>query len=166
MAIAVASPNGLWISETRLSPEEAEACKAVDGCWQTTAMGEGLGKVSALALITKLHCDRIQLQQQKDLAYSERDKMLALFCRLAIASGITAGLGKHIGGEWDDDWRNIVFIDLPSGQISFHIHDSELPLFDSLPEYAGEWDGHDTETKWERAAIAEFEKPKSSGRRK
>lgn len=88
--------------------------------------------------------------ESKNLAYSERNQMLAAFCRIAIASGFTAGIGRHEGEDWDNDWRNIVFMDLPTGQISFHIHDSELPLFAFLPIYKGEWDGHDTDTKWQR----------------
>lgn len=90
--------------------------------------------------------------EAKNLAYSERNKMLAALCKMAIASGITAGIGQHVGEDWEDDWRNIVFIDLPSGQVSFHIHDSETPLFEFLPDYNGEWDGHDTEAKWQRLA--------------
>ena len=62
----------------------------------------------------------------------------------------------------------IVFIDLPTGQVSWHIHDSEFPMFDHLqwhPRasternkwYSGKkaapiWDGHTTEEKYERLA--------------
>ena len=41
-------------------------------------------------------------------------------------------------------------MDLPNGQVSWHIPDSELPLFDFLFPYAGEWDSHTAEEKYER----------------
>jgi hypothetical protein len=89
----------------------------------------------------------------KNMAYSERNKMLVAVCRMAIALGCNAGLGKHVG-NWEEDWRNIVFIDLPSGQVSWHLHDCELNLFSFLPTYNGTWDGHSTQEKWDRVLNA------------
>jgi len=34
---------------------------------------------------------------------------------------------------------------LPTGQISYHYHDSQAFLFDDLPPYEKPWDGHDKE---------------------
>lgn len=88
---------------------------------------------------------------QKDAAYAERNKCVALIARMAIALGLTAGLGKQHSEEdkdWEADWRNIVFVDLPSGQVSWHIHDSDLPMFEFLGQYNGVWDGHTTEEKY------------------
>ncbi|ALF55722.1 hypothetical protein ACX27_27320 [Nostoc piscinale CENA21] len=96
----------------------------------------------------------------KNLAYSERNKMLAAYCRLAFTSGLTVGIGQD--DSESEEWRNIIFIDTPNGQVSFHIHSSELPLFSFLPPYTRKWDGHDTETKWQRLlglAKGEFEVP-------
>lgn len=91
------------------------------------------------------------LEAQKDGAYSERDQCVALIARMAHANGWRVGLARHVGDPWDDDWRNIVFIDLPvSGQVSWHFHDSERALFAGLPEYPGTWDGHDTPEKYRR----------------
>lgn len=93
---------------------------------------------------------------QKDAAYAERNKCVALIARMAIALGLRAGLGRHEEEDksWEDDWRNIVFIDLPSGQVSWHIHDSDLPMFEFLPKYHGVWDGHTTEEKYQRVLEA------------
>jgi len=88
-----------------------------------------------------------------DNSCAERDKLVALVARMALELGFFAGIGKHEdkpGEVWEDDWRNIIFIDLPTGQVSWHIHDSELPMFDFLPEYKKKWDGHDTEEKYRR----------------
>lgn len=95
---------------------------------------------------------------QKDAAYAERNKCVALVARMAIAMGLAAGLGRHEESDqsWDDDWRNIVFINLPSGQVSWHIHDSDLPMFEFLGQYDGQWDGHTTEEKYSRVLAAKF----------
>lgn len=93
------------------------------------------------------------LEEVKDNAYAERNRCVAAIAALALRLGWTAGLGRHVGEDWEDDWRNIVFIDLPAGQVSWHIHDSELSQFAFLPSYAGTWDGHSADEKYERLAA-------------
>lgn len=90
------------------------------------------------------------LTKQKDGAYAERNKLVALFARFALDIGWQCGVGRHVGEDWEDDWRHIVFIDTPVGQVSWHIHDSEAPIFYFLPGYTKPWDGHDTEEKYRR----------------
>lgn len=70
-------------------------------------------------------------------AYYERNIHVALLARL-YPSGIRE---THIEG-WDEEWRNCVYIDLPSGQISYHYHTREAHLFHDLPPYTKVWDGH------------------------
>lgn len=112
------------------------------------------------------------LAYQKDSVYAERNKLVAAVAKMAIALGCTAGLTQHDpkDRDWDDDWRNIVMIDLPEGQCSWHIHDSELPLFSFLPPYEQPWDGHSTDEKYQRLLASEFSSksekrffPKKSG---
>ena len=95
---------------------------------------------------------------QKDGAYRERDRLVALVAHMARGFGWNAGLGRHVDklGEppWEDDWRNIVFIDMPAGQVSWHVHDSEMHLFEGLPPYPDPWDGHTTAEKYDRVDIA------------
>lgn len=98
--------------------------------------------------------DMEQLLIEKDTAYSERNKMLVVVCRMALALGCKAGIGKHEGENGENDWRNIVFIDLPSGQVSWHIDDSDVVNFAFLSSYEGKWDGHTTEEKWNRVINA------------
>lgn len=88
--------------------------------------------------------------------YKERNQCVALVARMAIALGCKAGLGKHDPSDtsWDPEWLNIVFIDLPTGQVSWHFHDRELPLFEGLPAYEKPWDGHSTPEKYERVGAA------------
>lgn len=89
------------------------------------------------------------LRAAKDQAYSERNKLVAM-----ISGMFPARLGRHdpADREWEDDWRWIVFIDLPTGQVSWHIHDLELSMFDHLErtDSLTEWDGHTTDEKYAR----------------
>lgn len=114
-----------------------------------------MGKISNPLL------DRLsELEDQKNFAYKERNYLVSLVAKMAIALGGKAGLGKHDpnDNDWDVDWRTIVFIDIPSvGQCSWHVHDSEVGLFNFLDEYDEKWDGHSTEDKYNRIAQAHFE---------
>src|SRR6476660_6657685 len=92
-------------------------------------------------------------KEAKDVAYSERNELVAFLSRL-----YPSHLCRHPEGdvEWEDDWRWIVCIHSPAGQLTWHIHDSELRKFASLGEKSLEvgnlnhWDGHTTEEKYER----------------
>lgn len=92
--------------------------------------------------------------EAKDAAYHERNMCVAALARQALAKGYEVYLARHEGGEWDDDWRNIVFMNLHSGQVSWHIHDSEVELFAFLEwRRFASWDGHSTEEKYRRLAA-------------
>jgi hypothetical protein len=91
-----------------------------------------------------------KLEAQKNEAYAERNRLVAFVSKLFPAS-----LERHPEDDkyWEDDWRWIVFIDLPTGQVSWHIHDSELPMFDHLQRQTGRiWDGHTNDQKYARMA--------------
>jgi len=92
------------------------------------------------------------LMAAKDNAYRERDLLVCALSKL-----FRSHLGRHPDDdtEWENDWRWIVFIDLPTGQASWHIHDSELHLFEHLTHHIGpsSWDGHTTEEKYNRLAA-------------
>lgn len=108
------------------------------------------------AHIENLEARLAALVAQKNGAYAERNQCVALIARMALALGLKAGVREHPNEDraWEDDWRTIVFIDLPTGQVSWHFHDSEKPLLGGLPRYVGEWDGHDTPEKYRRAREA------------
>lgn len=92
-----------------------------------------------------------ELEESKDNAYKERDLLV-----VALSKIFPAYIAQHPAEEeWDHDWRNIIFIDIPVGkgktaQLSWHIHDSEIDYFKHLREGKNEWDGHDTEEKYDR----------------
>ncbi len=115
-----------------------------------------------------------------DSVYRERNFVVAALAKLATLTAKMNGawLARHEGSGWEDDWRWVVYIDFPEvGQVSWHIHDSELPLFAGfvrfVPSDAGNlatvlfpdgrvqqvglgrdtrylWDGHTTEEKYRR----------------
>lgn len=93
------------------------------------------------------------VEAQKDAAYQERDRLV-----LALSRIFPAYLGRHPESDasWDAEWRWIVFVDLPTGQVSWHIHESEFHWFSHLNQReSSPWDGHTTEEKYQRLAALE-----------
>lgn len=91
------------------------------------------------------------LKAQLNEVYKERDLVPALAVAFAQENDVNVGIKQHQGEDWDDDWRNVVFIDLPDfGQVSWHIHKDELINFRYVGAYNDKWDGHSTDEKYER----------------
>jgi hypothetical protein len=84
-----------------------------------------------------------------DRAYYERNALVAALSKL-----YPSHVGNHDPSDanWEPGWFNIVFIDTPQGQLSWHMHESHMHLFEHLPPGANEWDGHTTVEKYERLA--------------
>lgn len=83
----------------------------------------------------------------KDLAYWERNQLILYLTKI-----FTAWKERHpISDEkWEDDWRNIIFIQFPEGLFNWHIHDFEYEYFSHLNFKDGNsWDGKSTEEKYE-----------------
>lgn len=70
--------------------------------------------------------------------YAERNR------HVWAAMGAAMSLGYPAGVQLDPQEadRLIVYIELPTGQVSWHV-----------PMYEGEWDGHDTPEKYRRVAA-------------
>lgn len=88
------------------------------------------------------------MRARKDAAYLERNRVVA-----ALASAYPSGIARTAIEGWSEDWNGCVYIDLPTGQASWHYHDSHAHLFEHLPSYQKAWDGHTTEEKYERLAA-------------
>lgn len=101
-----------------------------------------------------LQTQLLQMEQRKDAAYLERNCCVALIARMALAMGWPAGTARTAIEGWSEDWHGCVYIDLPTGQASWHYHDSQAHLFSDLPAYTRAWDGHDTPEKYRRVARA------------
>jgi hypothetical protein len=96
------------------------------------------------------------LESQKNNAYSERSKVVAALARLINANvwfKACVGVAQHDPNDttWESDWRTILVIELPTGQITWHFPDSEKSLLEGLPVIDNyQWDGHTTEEKYKR----------------
>ena len=95
--------------------------------------------------IEKLQQQVADMEKRKDAAYFERNQVVA-----ALAKCFPSGIAKTAIDGWSEDWHGCVYIDLPTGQVSWHYHDSQAYLFNALPEYQGVWDGHSTDEKYAR----------------
>lgn len=101
--------------------------------------------------------------------HAERNHLVILVAHMANLLGWKAGVGthKHLESQtWNPEWAHVVRIDLPTGQINWHIHESQVYLLEGLPRYEGDWDGACTEEKYLRveAAFAEFARIHSTKR--
>lgn len=98
-----------------------------------------------------------ELELRKDGAYFERNQCVALIARMALELGHGVAVTKTAIEGWSEDWHGCVYIELPTGQVSWHFHDSEAYLFDGLPSVPAVWDGHDTPEKYRRVNEAFIE---------
>lgn len=90
------------------------------------------------------------IEEAKDNAYWERNQLVA-----DLARQFDSHMVRHPDSDtsWEDDWRYIICIHTPAGQMTWHIHDNEATSTFGFVEVdpAGEhWDGHTTEEKYER----------------
>lgn len=109
--------------------------------------------------ITNREHDRLIMEakiseKHKNEAYRERNMLVCTLSKL-----FPSWLEKHpiADEDWDDGWRNIVFIDSSKGQLSWYIHDSERWLFSHLEMKEGNsWDGHTTDEKYKRLLALDW----------
>ena len=80
-----------------------------------------------------------------DEAYFDRNQASQVIAKLALKLGYRAGIRNR-----DEEWA-ILYVDMPTGQVSWHIPFREL--VDGLPDYADEWDGHNLQQKRERLSM-------------
>lgn len=99
--------------------------------------------------IEQLEQDVAALRNSMNGAYKERNHLVAYLSRQ-----YPSHLALHPAEDtaWEKDWRFIVFVNAPSGQMSWHIHNSDLPMFQHLTIADNVWDGHTREEKYERLA--------------
>lgn len=85
-----------------------------------------------------------------EAVYLERNQVVAGLAALALRLGYRAGVAQTIIEGWDPEWHGAVYIDLPTGQVSWHFHRDHAWLYSFLPPYPGQWDGHNTAEKYRR----------------
>jgi len=90
-------------------------------------------------------------ESKPDEAYLDRNLCVQVIASMARQLGYNAGIREN--GDWP-----ILYIDLPTGQVSWHIPKADIAGIS--PEYHKEWDGHDVEIK--RMRLIEFIKSKEN----
>lgn len=101
----------------------------------------GANAESSRILIARLN----DLQESKDSAYYQRNVLVAVLARV-----YPSGRRKTTIEGWNPEWQWCVYLDLPTGQVSFHYHKSQAYLFEDLPRYEGRYDGHTKEQAMKR----------------
>jgi hypothetical protein len=97
-------------------------------------------------------------QHEKTLnaVYHERNQVVLLAARMAQKLGYKVGIGYDDDPELDQAMWAVVFIDLPGcGQVSWHLPQYMIDALelDPIPDYDGEWDGHDSDEKYLRVDL-------------
>ena len=96
-----------------------------------------------------------EAEESKNNAYWERNQLVKF---LTTVYPDWSHMVRHPDSdkEWEDDWRWIVCIDHKYvGQMTWHIHDSDVPTFGHLlvePD-VNHWDGHTTKEKYNRLSA-------------
>lgn len=134
------SGEGPRVTYGRGDQDEGEMDTDCPMCGGTGAASESLSRDTEKALK--------EMEARKDAAYEERNRVVAALAWMATFMGWKAGTARTAIEGWSDDWHGCVYIDLPSGQVSWHYHDRHAAMFTYLPRYEGKWDGHTTEQKY------------------
>lgn len=77
----------------------------------------------------------------------ERNHLVVLVAHMANLLGWDAGVGTH-EGDAIEGFAEVVRIDTPVGQLSWHIHDTQRAWLEQLPPYEKPWDGTHSEKKY------------------
>lgn len=104
-----------------------------------------IAKVSAER--DRLAAELAEAKAGEDQAYAERAHLVA-----ALACLFPSGIRRTSIEGWKPAWHGCVYIDLPSGQISYHYHDSQAHLFEMFPPYEKPYDNHDKQIVHHRLA--------------
>jgi hypothetical protein len=98
-------------------------------------------------------------ERRKNEAYAERDQVVVTLFRIGADLGWRVGWAPHEGESWGPEWARAFYVDLPTGQVSWHLPRERWTLVDWMPAYSGRWDGHSTEEKYRRLAALAPQKP-------
>ena len=87
--------------------------------------------------------------------YTERAQCVIAVARAARALGCRVGfaLDPVSGPGWP-----VLFVDLPTGQVSWHLTVADRDRALDIGPYPGTWDGHTTDEKYARLAAWKPEK--------
>lgn len=87
-----------------------------------------------------------RLEKTVDAAYYERNVLVSVLSKLYVSYQHPT----EIDG-WEKEWHNCVYIELPTGQVSYHYHDRDAELFAHVERHPVLWDQHtkdDVHARW------------------
>lgn len=84
--------------------------------------------------------------------YAERAQCVLALARAAKAMGCAVGF-KSDGVLLAPSTWPVLFIDLPTGQVSWHLKLEDRRNAPDIGDYLGTWDNHDTAEKYRRLAA-------------
>jgi hypothetical protein len=135
-------------------------CPLCDSSTLSTAFGDlacaqcGLaGSLSVLTAVARLRRENERRARKMVNAYRERSRCVAAIAWLALRAGMRAGLGRHTPDpdpSWDPSWLTVVYVETPSGLVSWHVPDTSRYLVEGLPTWDPGWDGHTLTEKHRR----------------
>jgi hypothetical protein len=98
-----------------------------------------------IGTISALKAENAELRKQKDTAYAFRQRLAAI-----LATGFPSVKFKTTDTDFGK-WSTCLYIQLPTGQISFHYHDDDAEWLDGIATAEqNPWDGSSAETHLER----------------
>ena len=115
--------------------------------WQEDLFGFGIWDSKELNVFAALVASAER--ENTNNAYKERNQLVALLSTL-----FPSGKAKTAIEGWDEAWHGCVYIDFPWGQASWHYHTDDEWMFEHLPQYTMQWDGHTTDAKYRAIAKA------------
>jgi hypothetical protein len=112
-------------------------------------IAEGYLAECAATQIVRYRAEVDQLRRDKDGAYDERNRLVAVLSKLWPSH-----LAQHPESDhaWERDWMTLVCIHSPVGQLTWHIHDDHVGYFAHMVQGPNHWDGHTTALKYARLA--------------
>ena len=89
-------------------------------------------------------------------AYFDRNQVVLAFAKMCAENGLKVGWNS----EKQPDWP-VLLIDLPTGQVSWHIPREMAEPYEIFAVHPMDWDGHDLQQKRERmnAFLGRSSKP-------
>jgi len=92
-------------------------------------------------------------ESEAEKLYTERAQCVIALARAASALGCRVGFREDPDlGSATAQWP-VLFIDLPTGQVSWHLTVEDRRSAVDIGAYLGEWDRHDTPEKYRRLAA-------------
>lgn len=152
----VTGPTSVWLSApatiTPLGTPPATAVHVIDVTAENARLRAELAALDSAhkqldALLATHFLARQSAEQQRDQAYRERAQLVAFLAACYPNTSYLAN-APDAGPGW-----MLVYVEAPAGQMSWHVAEADLPLFDHLVEADLsdiEWDGHTTEEKYRR----------------